>query len=369
MTIEERVLKQIENAFIMQNRFGRDAKELPFIAKGMFDIVPISHRELIPDAIEVHIRNSKDFPTPNDILEILGLVKKFDKSYYLRLLEKQRNFEASFSEIAYIKSYEENSRNTVDGHPDLRPSLAAIAGPGEMLGIENKITKDLPDDCDYGKMFEVFWMACPKKINEPKTKNKFLGIVYGEDLDIEQTSPDEIIEGVWYYKKVVKDQEDKYIKSPVNWLNESGWCDEHKGFTKPKWGWWRMYSDVEWLREHRQKHHMGIELERHSEANDIKWNWHMFGPPPGHPECFLFEVDPNLHKLLDGKRFDEQVRNLIARFGLLEEPDKKAIPEFSNPYLDKAKNKLLPWQRYVDEPDPENAENNFQEKELEHGGA
>lgn len=366
MTIEERVLKQIENAFIMQNRFGRDAKELPFIAKGMFDIVPISHRELIPDAIEVHIRNSKDFPTPNDILEILGLVKKFDKSYYLRLLEKQRNFDASFTEISYIKSYEENSRKTVDGHPDLRSSLVAIARPGELLGIEDKITKDLLDDCDYEKMFELFWMACPKKINEPKTKNKFLGIVYGEDPDIEQTSPDEIIEGVWYYKKVVKDQEDKYIKSPVNWLNESGWCDEHKGFAKPKWGWWRILSDTEWLIEYYQKLSLRTTLERHSEANDSKWNWLIFGPPPGHPECLLFEVDPNLHKLLDGKGFDGQVQKLIDRFGLLEEKDKKAIPRFTKHYSSESKNELLPWQRYEDEPDAGILENNFQENEAAH---
>lgn len=362
-------MDKLEKAFLLQDTFGRQIDDLKYIAKALIEYVPQSHQELIPDAIDAHIRSSERFPTPSHILEILGLVKKFDKSYYLRLLEKQRNFEAGFSEIAYIKSYEENSRNVLDGHPDLRSSLAAIAGPGEMLEIENKITKELSDGIDYGKMFEVFWMACPKKINEPKTKNKFLGIVYGEDPEIKQTSPDEVIEGMWYYQKVVKDQEDKYIKSPVNWLNESGWLDEHKGFAKPKWGWWRVFSCMEWLIENRQNYHIKLMLEKQSEVNDIKWNWYIFGPPPGHPEFFLFEVDQNLHKLLDGERFDEQVQKLIDRFGLLEEKDKKAIPKFTKHYSRESKNELLPWQRYEDEPDAGIVENNFQEKELEHGGA
>lgn len=355
-------MDKLEKAFLLQDTFGRQIDDLKYIAKALIEYVPQSHHELIPDAIDAHIKTSERFPTPSHILEILGLVKKFDKTYYLRLLEKQRSFDASFSEIAYIKSYEENSMNVLDGHPDLRSSLAAIAGPGEILGIENKITKNLSDGIDYEKMFEVFWMASPKKINEPKTKNKFLGIVYGEDPEIKQASPDEIIEGMWYYQKVVKDQEDKYVKSPVNWLNESGWLDEHKGFAKPKWGWWRVFIDVEWLIENRQNCHIKLMLERQSEENDIKWNWHMFGPPPGHPECFLFELDPNLHKPVDEKRFDEQVQNLIARFGLLEEEDKKAVPKVTKFPFSIKQNKLLPWQRYTEEFGP-----NMPEKELEHG--
>ncbi len=366
MTIEERILKKLENAFVLQNTFGRTVDELPFIAKGLLNIVPEGHREFIPDAIDVHIRNSQNFPTPADILQILGCVNKFDTTYYRRLLEKQRGGYISFSEQEYLRDYEKNARKMNGIHPDIKAAHLQIGGQSPTLVIENSSETDVVESDQAEPLFELFWHYCPKKINKPETKTIFMSIINGTHPQAEKTLPEEIVEGMQYFKTAMRGTEDQYIKTPSSWLNESGWLNEHKGTQKVKWGWWRRFRSDYWIQESMKKR-IDIHVE-HLKLCDVKWDWLNFGPPPGHPEFFLFSamtiaekdldyvpndyvyVETIIEKYKPENRFESQAQNLINRFGLLAEGEKLEIDEFevcSRHSLNDEirKNELLPWQK------------------------
>jgi len=362
MTIEERILKQIENAFVLQNTFGRTVGDLPAIAKGIYQIVPESHRVLIPEAIEIHIRQSENFPTPADILKILGCVQSFDQTYYRRLLEKQKGGYIGWGEQEYIRAYEKNCQASIGMHPDIKAAHLQLEGRGPVLAIENSANPELVDSEHADPLFELFWDCCPKKTNKPETKKIFMAIVNGLHHEAEQTSAEEIIEGMQYFRSAMRDTEDQYIKPPSSWLNESGWLNEHKGTKRTKWGWWRgtcYFAD--WLCERFLERG-----ESHLPTSGLRWDWITHGPPLGHPECILdkpYLLDPDKQQAYDAvlemykpyDQFEGQVQSLIDRFGLMEEHEKKAIERYSNEWeyhsskQVKKENTLLPWQRYKED--------------------
>lgn len=95
------------------DRYGRDAQGLE-VAQRLFIRVlggyPAS--EVIP-AFEKHVAQSRNFPTPSDIVGILeGRVKR-DASYYRRLLDRIKAGDfLSEDESRYLHAYE---RQVLDG--------------------------------------------------------------------------------------------------------------------------------------------------------------------------------------------------------------------------------------------------------------
>jgi hypothetical protein len=137
--------------------------------------------------------------------------------------------------------------------------------------------------------FAVFWREYPegRKKATGKTREVFSDIVLGRGKYAGRpVAADVLITAVRAYAATKPDP--KYVPMPLTWLSQGRWEDPAKLHPDPvegmDWGWWRQDGKADRLRT------MPTESWRKAFASrppNGQWPWEYFGPPPGHPECFV----------------------------------------------------------------------------------
>ena len=73
--------------------------------------------------------------------------------------------------------------------------------------------------------FDLFYSLCPKQKDEYKTFSLFKTLIKEKEV-----TADELIEGMKRYKEYTAraGTEERYIKSPLNWLRDKNWADKYE---------------------------------------------------------------------------------------------------------------------------------------------
>lgn len=158
------------------------------------------------------------------------------------------------------------------------------------------------EDAVLTRQFEEFWQAFPgsapptgRKTDKAKVWDAFKRLVTNTHRQRLRATAEELIAAARAYAATNPDP--KYIPLPMTWMNGGRWTD-YAGASQlagsagdigvapngKQWGWWEKPGLLEKLKALPLAHWEDALAK--TPPNGM-WPWWMFGPPPGHADCFL----------------------------------------------------------------------------------
>jgi len=178
------------------------------------------------------------------------------------------------------------ARSYIEERKDIR---AVDTAPTPLQLVSEDDLPELPQPAlppHVEQSFETFWKLFPaeRRRGKGKCRELFAAIVLGRGKHTGRRVPaTAMIAAV----KAGAGIDPKFPPMPETWLNQGRWEDapvtaEPAAVEGKSWGWWRG----------QEAKYRNLPIERWrgafaSQRPNGTWPWWLYGPPPGHPECFV----------------------------------------------------------------------------------